>query len=316
MNQSQESRRSLVTGGTGFIGSNLVDALIERGDKLLVVDNISTGKRDNLSGAIANNARLIEADITDPAAISEIVGDFKPDVIFHLAAQIDVRKSVADPVFDSAVNIGGTINLLEAAREHKVGRFVFSSTGGAAYGEADLIPTPETEATNPEAPYGQAKVAAEGYLGLYRRLYGLSTVALRYGNVYGPRQDPLGEAGVIAIFCGKALQGQRPTVFGDGSQTRDYIYVSDVVEANLAAAESDITGAVNIGTGDETSVLDLIQKLAPHAKGDFTPVHEPARLGEMARSALDCSRARTELGWSPRVRLDEGIADSVAATHV
>lgn len=313
---SQKQRRSLVTGGAGFIGSNLVDALIERGDELLVVDNISTGKRDNLSGAIANGARLIEADITDSAAISVIVGDFKPSAIFHLAAQIDVRKSVADPAFDSAVNIGGTINLLEAAREHKVGRFVFSSTGGAAYGEADLIPTPETEATNPEAPYGQAKVAAEGYLALYSRLYGLSTVALRYGNVYGPRQDPLGEAGVIAIFCGKALQGQRPTVFGDGTQTRDYIYVSDVVDANLAAAESDITGPVNIGTGNETSVLDLIERLKPHAKGDFTPVLEPARPGEMARSALDASLAHNQLGWSPRVALDDGVANSVATTTV
>lgn len=300
--------KALVTGGAGFIGSNVVDALLARGDEVVVLDDLSTGRRVNLDGAISGGARLIEKSITDRAAVDAALADFRPDAIFHLGAQIDVRRSVADPAFDAGVNVVGTINLLESAREHGVGRFVFSSTGGAIYGEAETIPTPESALPLPEAPYGQAKLAAEGYLGLCERLYGMSTVSLRYGNVYGPRQDPLGEAGVIAIFCGKALGGERPTVFGDGTQTRDYVYVADVVAANLAAGDADVTGPINIGTGRETSVLTLVDALAPHASGDFTPVFEPARLGELPRSALDVSRAGEALGWSAQVSIEDGLA--------
>lgn len=308
--------KALVTGGAGFIGSNIVDALIARGDEVTVLDNLATGKRRNLDQAIANGATLIEQTITDRAGVDALLESTKPDVIFHLAAQIDVRRSVDDPEFDSGVNIGGTINLLESARDHGVGRFVFSSTGGAIYGEApnDEIPTPETFVPAPEAPYGQAKYSAEGYMWLNHRLYNQSVVALRYGNVYGPRQDPLGEAGVIAIFCGKLISGQRPTVFGDGTQTRDYVHVDDVVAANLAAAEATVTGPINIGTGRETSVLELIDALKPHAKDDFTPNFEPARLGELPRSALDVSRAREELGWSAQVDLFEGMEATLEAT--
>ncbi|HEV7918930.1 MAG TPA: NAD-dependent epimerase/dehydratase family protein [Solirubrobacterales bacterium] len=300
--------RALVTGGAGFIGSNIVDALIARGDTVCVLDNLSAGRGVNLTDALANGVELVEKSITESDAVADLIASFKPDVIFHLAAQIDVRKSIDDPSFDSAVNISGTINLLESARRHGVGRFVFSSTGGAIYGEADTIPTPEDGDIVPEAPYGQAKFAAEGYLGLFNRLYGSSTIALRYGNVYGPRQDPLGEAGVIAIFCGKAMQGERPTVFGDGTQTRDYIHVSDVVAANLLAADSGLTGALNIGAGNETSVLDLINALSPHATADFTPIFEPPRLGELPRSALDASKAKAELGWRPQIEIAPGLA--------
>lgn len=301
--------KALVTGGAGFIGSNVVDALVARGDEVKVIDDLATGRRSNLDGAVAAGVELVEQSITDRSAVDSLVGSFKPDAIFHLGAQIDVRKSVADPAFDSVVNIGGTINLLESARAHDVGRFVFSSTGGAIYGEApgDQIPTPESFTPAPEAPYGQAKYAAEGYMWLAERLYGQSVVALRYGNVYGPRQDPLGEAGVIAIFCGKAMTGERPIVYGDGRQTRDYVYVGDVVGANLAAADSDVTGPINIGTGLETSVLDLVEALAPHAKGDFTPIFEDARLGELPRSCLNVSRAAETLGWQARMGIDEGL---------
>ena len=257
--------RALVTGGSGFIGSNLVDALVERGDEVTVLDDLSTGRRENLDGAIAAGAELAEVDIRDAEAVADLVGRTTPEVIFHLAAQIDVRKSAADPPLDARINVEGTINVLEAARGAGVRRVVNTSTGGAIYGEGKIIPAPEDHPVAPEAPYGLSKFCAEGYCDLFDRLHGLSTVSLRYGNVYGPRQDPLGEAGVVAIFCGKLLEGKRPTVFGDGLQTRDYVFVGDVVAANLLAAESNATGAFNIGTGVETSVLDIVKPLAPHA---------------------------------------------------
>ena len=230
---------ALVTGGAGFIGSHLVDALLERGDRVVVIDDLSTGRRENLEGAIAKGALLLEADITDAAAVADAFETHSPEVVFHLAAQIDVRRSVTDPVFDLGVNVGGTLNLLEAARRTQARRFILASTGGAIYGEGAGRPLPLDEGSEcrPDAPYGQSKYAAEGYLSLYGRLYGLPTVALRLGNVYGSRQDPLGEAGVVAIFCGALLGGGTPKVFGDGRQTRDYVYVGDVVEAFLAAAD-------------------------------------------------------------------------------
>jgi UDP-glucose 4-epimerase len=303
--------RALVTGGAGFIGSNLTDALLARGDEAIVVDDLSTGRRENIEQGLANGATLVEADIRDRAAIEEIAGRERPEVIFHLAAQIDVRKSVADPAFDAAINVGGTANVLEAARAAEVRRVVFSSTGGAIYGEGDgqELPLAEDAPLAPEAPYGQSKLAGEGYLSLYERLYGLSTVPLRLGNVYGPRQDPLGEAGVVAIFCGRLREGKRPTVFGDGKQTRDYIYVGDVVSAMLAAAEAETSGPINIGTGIETDVLELVSALSElGGGGDFEPEFAPPRTGEVQRISIDPARAERELGWRAEVGLSEGLS--------
>jgi UDP-glucose 4-epimerase len=305
--------RALVTGGAGFIGSNLVDALVERGDEVTVVDDVSTGKRGNLDQATQNGARLVELDIRDPDAVEAAVEQARPQAIFHLAAQIDVRKSVADPANDARINVEGTVNVLRAAQAHGVPRVVNTSTGGAIYGEGQIIPAPEDHPVAPEAPYGLSKFCAEQYCELFLRLHGLSTVSLRYGNVYGPRQDPLGEAGVVAIFCGKVLDGDRPTIFGDGRQTRDYIYVGDVVEANLRAAESQTTGPVNIGRGAEISVLDIVEALRPQTTGAFEPEHAPERPGEVRRIALDCSRARRELGWEAGTGLEEGLQRTLAS---
>src|SRR5437763_4695462 len=304
--------KAVVTGGAGFIGSNLVDALLERGDEVVIVDNLTTGKRENVEQALGGGARLVEADIRDKPALIDLFEEVKPDVVFHFAAQIDVRRSVADTPLDAMINVVGTINVLEAAKRVDA-RVVNSSTGGAIYGEARVIPAPEDHPAEPEAPYGQSKFAAEGYLGLYRRLHGLSTISLRYGNVYGPRQDPLGEAGVIAIFCGKLTEGERPTVFGDGLQTRDYVYVGDVVEANLAALATQASGAYNIGTGRATSVLELVEALGRIAGRDFAPVHAPERPGEVRNIALDYSRAREALGWEPKVELQAGLELTLAS---
>jgi UDP-glucose 4-epimerase len=302
--------KALVTGGAGFIGSNLADALLARGDEVIVFDDLSTGRRENLDGALSAGAKLVEGDIRDRAALEQLAGTEKPEVVFHLAAQIDVRKSIADPAFDASINVGGTANVLEAARVAGSRRIVFSSTGGAIYGEGEgqELPLAEDAPLAPEAPYGQSKFAGEGYLALYERLYGLSTIPLRLGNVYGPRQDPLGEAGVIAIFCGKLRAGERPTVFGDGKQTRDYIYVGDVVSAMLAAADSATTGPVNVGTGIETDVLELVQALGELADAEsFEPEMAPARTGEVQRISVDPGRAERELGWAPQMSLSEGL---------
>jgi UDP-glucose 4-epimerase len=302
--------KALVTGGAGFIGSNLTDALLARGDVVVVVDDLSTGRRGNLDGALAAGAKLVEADIRDRAALEDLAAAEQPEVVFHLAAQIDVRKSIADPAFDASINVGGTANVLEAARVAGSRRVVFSSTGGAIYGEGEgqELPLAEDAPLAPEAPYGQSKFAGEGYLALYERLYGLSTIPLRLGNVYGPRQDPLGEAGVIAIFCGKLRAGERPTVFGDGKQTRDYIYVGDVVAAMLTAAESETTGPVNIGTGIETDVLELVAALGElGGSGAFGPDFAPPRTGEVQRISIDPARAKRKLGWAPQMGLKEGL---------
>ena len=304
--------RTLVTGGAGFIGSHVVDALVERGDEVTVLDDVSTGRRENLEQAVAN-AEFVDGDIRDAAAVAELCDRVRPEAIFHLAAQIDVRKSVADPAFDARVNVEGTVNVLRAAQASGVARVINTSSGGAIYGEGQTIPAPEDHPVAPEAPYGLSKFCAENYCELFTRLHGLSTVSLRYGNVYGPRQDPLGEAGVIAIFCGKLLAGERATIFGDGRQTRDYVYVGDVVAANLRAAESDAGGPFNIGLGVEVSVLDLVEALRPHAADGFHPEHAPERPGEVQRIALDTSRAREELGWEAKVGLEEGLERTLAS---
>ena len=305
----------VVTGGAGFIGSNLVDALVARGDRVTVIDTLVTGKRENLANALAQGATLETVDVRDAEAVRAVFQAAAPERVFHLAAQIDVRHSVEHPADDAQTNVLGTINVLEVARETGVRRVVNTSTGGGLYGDADVLPTPEDSPIRPLAPYGQSKLGAEGYCALYTRLHGLSTVSVRYGNVYGPRQDVHGEAGVVAIFCGHLIDGTAPTVFGDGGQTRDWVDVSDVVRANLMAADSEITGPVNIGHGQETSVLQLIAALneispeRPLAPGQ--PV-SPERPGEVRRSCLDVTRAREELGWEASVSLGEGLRTILA----
>jgi UDP-glucose 4-epimerase len=300
--------RTLVTGGAGFIGSHLVDALVARGDDVTIVDDLSSGHEANIAGALASGARLERVDIRDGAALAQVVAAARPAAIFHLAAQVDVRVSLADPAFDSRTNVEGTVNVLEAARAAGTARVVFSSTGGAMYGETDQLPTPETVEALPMAAYGQSKFCAERYLGLYERLYGLSTIALRFGNVYGPRQDPHGEAGVIAIFCGKLRAGIRPKIFGDGKQTRDYIFVGDLVRALLDAGDARECGVMNVGTEAETSVLEIVRLLSA-LNGPDTPEPQfaPARLGEIDRSCLDATRARELLGWRASTPIGDGL---------
>jgi UDP-glucose 4-epimerase len=312
--------RALVTGGAGFIGSNLVDALLDRGDEVVVVDDLSTGKESNLAGALQRGAVLHRGDIRDGDQMVQLIGHAEPEVVFHLAAQIDVRVSMERPGFDARTNVEGTVHVLEAARLAGARRLVFSSTGGAMYGDTDEVPTPETVPPLPMSGYGQSKFCAERYLGLYERAYGLSTIALRFGNVYGPRQDPHGEAGVIAIFCGRYFAGGSPKVFGDGTQTRDYIYVGDLVDAILAAGDGDATGEVNIGTAEETTVLDLIAAIRDAGDADtlFEPEFAPARHGELDRSCLAVDKARDVLGWQARIDVREGIArtlDAVSAAR-
>ncbi len=304
--------RALVTGGAGFIGSNLVDALVDRGDEVAVLDDLSSGKEANLEQALERGVILHRGDIRDAESVQAAFEAARPEVVFHLAAQIDVRVSMARPGFDARTNVEGTVNVLEAARQAGARRLVFSSTGGAMYGDTEEIPTPETVPPLPMSGYGQSKFCAENYLALYSRVYGLSSIALRFGNVYGPRQDPHGEAGVIAIFCGKFAAGGRPKVFGDGKQTRDYIFVGDLVEAIVTAGGSDAEGAVNIGTEEETTVLELIDAIAEAGDRPFEPEFEAARLGELERSCLAVGKARDVLGWESRVGVREGIARTLA----
>jgi UDP-glucose 4-epimerase len=300
--------RTLVTGGAGFIGSHLADALVARGDDVTIVDDLSGGREANIAGALAGGARLERTDIRDGAALARVVAAARPEAIFHLAAQVDVRLSLADPAFDARTNVEGTVNVLESARAAGAARVVFSSTGGAMYGETDLLPTPETVEALPMAAYGQSKFCAERYLALYERLYGLSTIALRFGNVYGPRQDPHGEAGVIAIFCGKLRAGVPPKIFGDGTQTRDYIYVGDLVRALLRAGDTREGGVMNVGTEEETSVLEIVRRLSA-LNGPDTPGPQfaPPRLGEIDRSCLDATRARELLGWRASTPIGDGL---------
>ncbi|MGH3138949.1 MAG: NAD-dependent epimerase/dehydratase family protein [Gaiellales bacterium] len=301
--------RAIVTGGAGFIGSHMADGLLARGDSVVVVDDLSSGRRERVPAG----ADLRMIDIRDGAALRALAAEVEPQAWFHLAAQADVRLSVANPGLDADVNVRGTAEVLEAARVTDA-RVVFSSTGGAIYGEVETIPSPESTPCAAMAPYGVSKLCGEHYVELSNRLYGTNHVVLRYGNVYGPRQDPHGEAGVVAIFFGKLSAGETPRVFGDGLQTRDYVYVGDVVRANLAALE--YTGpeeTFNIGTGTETSVLDLLAACQDAAGTALSPQHEPARLGELARSALDPRRAARELGWHAEVGFGDGLAATLAA---
>jgi len=301
--------RTLVTGGAGFIGSNLVDALLARGDEVTILDDLSTGRLKNLEAALAAGAILIEGSIADADTVAAALDAARPEVIYHLAAQIDVRRAVEDPAFDATTNVVGTATLLEAARGAGVRRVVMASTGGAIYGDADVLPTPEGTQPRPLSPYAASKASAEAYMDLYHRLYGLSTFSLRLANVYGPRQDPKGEAGVVAIYCGRALNGGIATVYGDGLQTRDFVYVGDVVQAFVAAGDSDATGYCNVSTGRETSVLELAETLS------LRPQLEPERAGEVRRSCLDPSVARRMIGWTAQTPLREGLAQTVAAAR-
>jgi UDP-glucose 4-epimerase len=292
--------RALVTGGAGFIGSNLVDALLARGDEVHVLDDLSKGRRER----VAEGATLHVADIRDP---DDAFAEARPDVVFHLAAQADVRVSVERPEHDADVNVVGTVRVLEAARRHGA-QVVFSSTGGAIYGECDE-PAREDAPRQPLAPYGTSKLCGEEYLATWNRLYGTPHVALRFGNVYGPRQEPHGEAGVVAIFMGLLQDGGTPTIYGDGRQTRDYVYVHDVVAAVLAAAGHG-GGVFNVGTGTETSVLGLYAAIQGATGIDRPPGHVDARLGELQRSVLDPSAAARELGWRAATTLADGLRET------
>ncbi len=300
-------RRVLVTGGAGFIGSTLVDALLDRGCAVTVLDDLSTGRWENLTGALDRGAGLDVGSVTDERAVTRALERACADTVFHLAAQIDVRRAVADPARDAQVNLVGAITTLAAAQVAGVRRFVLASTGGAIYGDADIVPTPESAPARPLSPYAASKRAAEDYLELFRALHGLSTLSLRLANVYGPRQDACGEAGVVARFC--AAAGMPVTVFGDGAQTRDFVFVDDVVEAFMAAGECHETGRVNVSTGRETSVLDLAAVLR-------LPVRfAPERPGEVRRSCLDPSLAARRLGWHARTSLTSGLTSTALATR-
>jgi UDP-glucose 4-epimerase len=298
-----EKKKVLVTGGAGFIGSHITDNLVENGYAVTVIDNLSTGKENNLN----KKAKFYKSDIKH-SQLESIFQTEQPDYVCHQAAQVDVRRSVADPIFDADINVIGTINILQNCIKYKVKKIVFASSGGAVYGEQEIFPAPETHPLKPISPYGITKLVAEHYLYYYRMVHGLNYVALRYANVYGPRQDPFGEAGVVAIFIQKMLNGEQPVINGDGGQTRDFVYVGDVARANIKALQEDIpTGPINIGTGIETSIIEIFEFLrsiiSPSVKKQFGP----PKLGEQRRSVVDVSKAKEILKWEPQVSISEGL---------
>jgi UDP-glucose 4-epimerase len=299
--------RILVTGGAGFIGSTVADLFLGTGWEVAVLDDLSTGKRENVPAG----ARFYPCDVRSAAA-AEAIQRERPDVLCHQAAQVDVRRSMADPRLDCDVNLGGLLAVLQTAVRAGVKQVLFASSGGAVYGDTELIPTREDHPARPASCYGASKAAGELYLGVFRQAYGLRSAALRYANVYGARQDPRGEAGVVAIFCGRLLEGRPCTVNGDGAQTRDYVYVDDVARANLLAAERGFDGALNVGTGVETDVNAVHALLAGAAGVDARPEFGPAKPGEQRRSCLDASAAARAIGWRPTVGLDDGLARTLA----
>jgi UDP-glucose 4-epimerase len=295
--------RVVVTGGAGFIGAHSARKLLGRGHEVHAVDDLSHGKRE----AVPQGATLHVLDVRSPDFL-KLAAELKPDAVLHLAAQMDVRKSVADPADDASINVLGTVNALEAARRGGAKRFVFASSGGAVYGEQDQFPCDESHPRRPASPYGASKLCGEEYLLLWTRLHGLSTLALRYANVYGPGQDPMGEAGVVAIFAGKMLKGETPTINGDGLQTRDYVYVEDVAVANALGLESQVTGALNVGTGLETNVVEIAQGIAAALQVTQPPKHGPTAPGEQRRSVISPAAIGKALGWRPTVELSDGLA--------
>jgi UDP-glucose 4-epimerase len=297
--------RILMTGGAGFIGSHTLDALVAANSHdLAVLDDLSSGKRERLHPSV----RFHHADLRNADEVRLIMDRERPEVLIHLAAQMDVRKSVAEPTFDAEVNIGGVLNLMEAGREKGLKQVILASTGGAIYGEQENFPCDEQHRCRPLSPYGVSKLATEAYLYFYKVQYGIDFAALRYSNVYGPRQDPHGEAGVVAIFCGNIFSGRPCKIYGDGEQTRDYVYVGDVARANLAALNRPVSGAFNIGTGLETSVNQLYRSLATIAGTNEQPTFAAMRPGEQRRSVISAARAAAELGWRPEVSLEEGLS--------
>ncbi|MEA3311885.1 MAG: NAD-dependent epimerase/dehydratase family protein [candidate division WOR-3 bacterium] len=299
-------KRILVTGGAGFIGSHVAEVLIEAGHTVAVLDNLSSGRRENLP----EESRFFEVDITDKEGLEKVFSGFKPEIVNHHAAQISVNRSVREPCFDAEQNILGTINLLEASARHGVKRFIFASTGGALYGDAEIIPSNEDTPVIPLAPYGIAKASAENYVRFFWNEHGIEPVVLRYANVYGPRQDPYGEAGVVGIFSLKALSGEGCVIYGTGEQTRDFVYVKDVARSNLAAVDGK-PGTYNIGTGIETSINKLFSEFK-RLEGSLKVSHDAARPGEVFRSVLDVSRAGNDLCWQPQVNLSDGIRQTYA----
>jgi UDP-glucose 4-epimerase len=299
--------RILVTGGAGFIGSNVADRFVELGHEVAVFDDLSTGFRE----FVPRTAKFYEGDLRNAGDVERAIADFRPEVVDHHAAQIDVRRSVSDPVFDATTNILGGLRLLESCTRHAVRKFVYASTGGALYGEGRQLPATEDHPVNPEAPYGASKHALEHYIYLWKLLHGLDFTVLRYPNVYGPRQNPHGEAGVNAIFIGLMLDGKRPKIFGTGEQVRDYLYVGDVVEANVLALTKGSGEMLNLGTGVGTSVLDIVRELNAILGAHLDPIFEPARPGEIQRIYLDATRAREVLGWRPTVPFTEGLRRTV-----
>lgn len=296
----------LITGGAGFIGSHLVDRLIKDGHQVVVIDNLSTGKKENLN----KKAKFYKVDIQGPK-ISQIFKKEKPEVVFHLAAQIDVRKSVENPIEDAKINILGSLNILESCQKSKVKKIIFASTGGAIYGEAKIISTPEDYPANPLSPYGIEKLTIEKYLDYYWKIFKISYISLRLANVYGPRQNSKGEAGVIAIFCDKILCGKQPIIYGNGKQTRDFVFVDDVAEANILAMESKKIGIFNIGTEKETDINTIFEKIKKLIGVKCKKIHAPAKSGEQKRSCLDYTKAKKELGWQPKYSLENGLRETI-----
>lgn len=296
----------LVTGGAGFIGSHVVDRLVLEGHEAVVVDNLVTGKRRNINRA----ARFYKMDVQS-WRLERVFRNERPNVVMHLAAQMDVRKSVEDPMFDAQVNVLGTLNVLQQAVKHGVRKVIFSSSGGAIYGEQETYPAPENHVLKPLSPYGLSKLCGEQYLSYFQRVSGLQAVSLRYANVYGPRQDPEGEAGVVAIFIQKMLNNEQAVINGNGRQTRDFVFVDDVVEANLAVMGQETQGTFNVGTGAETSINDLFRILVQHTGSTCKEVHGPAKKGEQARSVIDSTKLRHEVSWEPKADLSEGLKKTV-----
>jgi len=297
----------LITGGAGFIGSNIQDALLKMGHDVVLVDDLSTGHIENVN----EKSTFHKLDIRDQG-LAAVFERHEPQAVFHLAAQMDVRKSVQDPIYDAQVNVLGSIRLMELCRAHGTKRFVYASTGGAIYGEPETLPADENHPINPICQYGISKHTVEHYLHLYWGNYGLSYLSLRFPNVYGPRQDPHGEAGVVAIFSLQMLRDIQPTIFGDGSKTRDYVYIDDIVRANVSALEHDRTGIYNLGWGKEITDFEIFSTVKKHVGYDSDPIYAPTRLGEVERICLDASLAEKDLNWKPTVTLDEGISRAVA----